>query len=93
MHQSAMTVFERAAQRLAGRSEQAAAIEMTQHSARLLEIERGIRKIRDGAVDDGIALLHNADIRKHSLRWRLAIALMRIAPRLAGPLIRLRDRA
>lgn len=92
MHQSAMTVFDRAAQRLAGRPEQAVAIEMTQHSARLLEIERGIRKIRDGAVDDGIALLHNADIRKHSLRWRLAITLMRIAPRLAGPLIRFRDR-
>lgn len=92
MHQSAMTVFERAVQRLAGRPEQAAAAEMVQQSIRLLEIEKGIRKIRDGAVGDGIVLLHQADVHKHSLRWRLALALMRVAPSLARPLMRFRDR-
>lgn len=92
MHQSAMTVFEHAEQRLAGRPEQAIAAEMVQSSARLLEIEKGIRKIRDGSVGDGIELLHQADVHKHSLRWRLALALMRVAPRLARPLIRMRDR-
>lgn len=92
MHQSALTVFERAEQRLAGRPEQAAAAEMRAKTAKALEAEMGIGRVRAGATGEGVTMLRNAEVHKQSLRWRIAMALIRIAPWMAGPLIRFRDR-
>ncbi len=92
MHQSALTVFERAEQRLAGRPEQATAAEMRARTARALEAELGIGRLRAGATGEGVTMLRNAEVHKRSLRWRIAMALIRVAPWMAGPLIRFRDR-
>ncbi|MDB5686811.1 MAG: hypothetical protein JWR77_1400 [Rhizorhabdus sp.] len=92
MHQSALMVFERAEQRLAGRPERAVAAEMRAKTAKALEAEMGIGRVRAGATDEGVTMLRNAEVHKRSLRWRVAMALIRIAPWMAGPLIRFRDR-
>jgi len=92
MHQSALTVFERAEQRLAGRPEQATAAAMRAKTAKALEAELGIGRVRAGATGEGVTMLRNAGIHERSPRWRIAMALIRVAPWLAGPLIRFRDR-
>jgi len=92
MNQSEMMVYEHARQRLEGRPEQAVAIEMYDRTAKLLEAELGLGRVRAGATGEGVNMLRAAEVHKRSLRWRIAMLLIRIAPGLAGPLIRLRDK-
>jgi glycosyltransferase involved in cell wall biosynthesis len=92
MNQSEMMVYENARQRLEGRPEQAVAIEMYARTAKMLEAELGIGRVRAGATGEGVNMLRAAEVHKRSLRWRIAMLLIRIMPPLAGPLIRLRDK-
>lgn len=92
MNQSEMMVFEHARQRLEGRPEQAVAAEMYARTAKMLEAELGIGRVKAGATGEGVNMLRAAEVHKRSLRWRIAMLLIRIAPGLAGPLIRLRDK-
>ncbi len=89
---SALTVYENAAQRLAGRSEQLIAEAMCITLQKAMIAERGLGRIREGATGEGVTLLRSADVHRRSMRWRLAMGLIRVLPGLAGPLIRFRDR-
>ncbi len=92
MLESARRVFDRAARRLGERAESEAAAEMCAAIDRGIEAEAGLIRIREGETHEGVALLLEAGVHERSLRWRIAMALIRFAPRLARPLIRLRDK-
>jgi len=81
-------VYANAADMLAGRPEAAAALAVGRHYARRLAWVDGEALIMEGKVSAGLALLQDAAAR--SPRWRLAIAVMRRAPWVAAPLLRLR---
>jgi cellulose synthase/poly-beta-1,6-N-acetylglucosamine synthase-like glycosyltransferase len=81
-------VYAKAAAMLAGRPEAAAAQTVGRHYAQRLAWAEGEALIIEGRVSAGLALLRDAGVR--SRRWRLAIAMMRRAPWVAAPLLRLR---
>jgi cellulose synthase/poly-beta-1,6-N-acetylglucosamine synthase-like glycosyltransferase len=92
MLQSALTVYERACDRLAGRPEHTIADAMCETLRKAIVAEQGLIRIREGATGEGVAMLRGSDIHRRSVRWRVAMLLIRMLPSLAGPLIRFRDR-
>jgi glycosyltransferase involved in cell wall biosynthesis len=84
----ACAAYAKAAVLLEGRPEAAAARAMARRCRRELAWADGEALLRGGRIAPGLALLSRAGAR--SPRWRLALALMRRAPWLAVPLLRLR---
>ena len=88
MSATARVVYGKAMTALAGRPELAVATRM----AMLLDAERswleGEAMILAGEARRGLALL--SGIERRSLRWRLAMPVMRLVPGLARPLLRMR---
>jgi len=84
------SVYRAAAGRLAGRPE--AEIAENMRRACLDEALRaeGETLIIEGRTREGLDLLRRAGSRGRSLRWRMAMPLMRVLPRIAGPILRRR---
>lgn len=82
-------VYEQAVARLEGRSEQEAAREMLAKATNQLRIEEGIAAVLAHRTREGLALLRDSDVARSSAKWRAAMALFRVLPPLAGPVIRL----
>lgn len=81
--------FAQAAERLAGRPEQAAAREMLAKAENQLRIEQGLAQALEGRTREGVALLRRTDLARRSLKWRLAMTTFQLFPALAGPVLRL----
>jgi glycosyltransferase involved in cell wall biosynthesis len=92
MLRSALQVYQGAAERLLGRPEAHDAETMSTITQRAIIAEEGLGRIREGATSEGVSLLRDAAVHQRSLRWRVAMMLIRLAPPLARPLIRFRDR-
>jgi len=84
------TVYRKAVEALAGRPEQDVAKAMLAQIAANQERAEGEALILAGEARRGLALLRNAE--GLSLRWRLALPVMRVFPALAAPLLRMRAR-
>ena len=82
------SVYAKAAIMLADRPEVATARAVGRRYAQRLAWAEGEALVIEGRVAAGLALLQDAGAR--SPRWRLAIAVMRRAPWVAAPLLRLR---
>ena len=80
--------FAQAAERLAGRPEQAAALEMLAVAENQLRIEQGLAAIVQHRTREGLALLRQTDIAGSSAKWRIAMTAFRLLPPLAGPVVR-----
>ena len=87
---SAEQVYRNAANRLAGRPEVATAMRMLNAVRREISWIEGEELIRAGRAREGIAVLTDAGADQRSLRWRLAMPLMRAIPPLAPLLVQLR---
>jgi glycosyltransferase involved in cell wall biosynthesis len=87
---SAEQVYRNAAARLTSRPEGATATRMLDAVRREISWIEGEELIRAGRAREGIAVLTGAGADRRSLRWRLAMPLMRIAPPLAPLLVQLR---
>lgn len=84
------TVYRKALDALTGRPEQHAVTAMLAQIDARKNLVEGEDLILSGEPRRGLALLgHAADL---SLRWRLALPVMRLFPALAAPLLRLRAR-
>jgi glycosyltransferase involved in cell wall biosynthesis len=81
-------VYSQLAERLAGRPEQQDALAMLAALRAQYDWSEGERLILQGDTRTGLALLQGADQR--SLRWRIALPVMRVFPGLARPMLRLR---
>jgi GT2 family glycosyltransferase len=90
MLQASCLLYGKAAAALDGRPEQAVARDMLAACERRLRWLEGEAMILGGQPDAGLRLL--ADAAGRSRRWRTAMAVMRRAPWLAAPLLRLRAR-
>ena len=90
MLESAHKVFDHARARLATRPEAAAANDMCMAIERDIEAEAGLAQIRAGDARAGVAMLARAGVGDRGLHWRIALALMRVLPGLARPLLRAR---
>jgi glycosyltransferase involved in cell wall biosynthesis len=82
-------VYEKLIVSLAGRPEEAIAREMLSKALVMRRWVEGQALVKDGDVSRGLAMMRGTD--GVSLRWRLAMPLMRLFPGLAAPLLRLRD--
>jgi len=83
-------VYLNSAQRLGTRPEAATSQRMLEHIRRKLRWIEGESLIRAGRPREGVALLSDAHADQRSLRWRLAMPLMRRMPWLAPMLIHIR---
>lgn len=88
MLEASCTMYDKAARSLQGRSEQAVAQRMLAMCQRKLRWLDGEDLILAGSVSDG--LLRLTDAQERSLRWRIALDIMRRAPQAAATLIKLR---
>jgi glycosyltransferase involved in cell wall biosynthesis len=82
-------VYEKLVVSLAGRPEEAVARDMLSRAATMRRWIEGEALVKDGEVSRGLDMMRGTD--GASLRWRLAIPLMRMFPGLAAPLLRLRQ--
>lgn len=85
-----MRVYENAISRLEDRPEAATATKMLEKIGRETAWIEGEEMIRDGRPQEGIAVLTDAGADRRSLRWRVAMPLMRRMPWLASALIQIR---
>lgn len=83
-------VYEKACEALRARPERAVAEHMLGVYRQQLRWAEGEARILAGDVSGGLSLLNDADGR--SLRWRLALAVMRRAPSLSVFMVRIRSR-
>lgn len=83
-------VYRKAVAALAGRPEQAVAAAMLDAIAARKNWIEGEALIRAGEARRGLALLKRSD--QLSLRWRMALPVMRLIPALAAPMLRIRRR-
>ena len=81
-------VYEKLVIALAGRPEEAVARDMLAKSQTARRWIEGQALVQDGDVARGLAMMRGSGGK--SLRWKLAMPLMRIFPGLAGPLLKLR---
>lgn len=86
-------VYEKARDRLAGKPEQAVAARMAEETAREIRWEEGELLVRSGQIAAGLALLHDSGVEGRSLRWRIAMPLMRMLPPIARPILEYRKRS
>jgi glycosyltransferase involved in cell wall biosynthesis len=85
----AQGVYEKLVASLAGRPEEAVAREMLAKAVAWRRWIDGQALVKDGDVSRGLAMMRGTS--GASLRWRLAMPLMRMFPGLAAPLLRLRQ--
>jgi len=85
----AYEVYEKLIVTLAGRPEETVAREMLSRSVAIRRWIEGQALVNGGDVSRGLDMMRDNDDR--SLRWRLAMPLMRMFPGLAAPLLRLRQ--
>lgn len=88
MFEASCTMYDKARRALQGRPEQAVAQRMLSACQRSLRWRDGEELILAGSVRDG--LLRLTDAHERSLRWRIAIGIMRRAPRAAAAILKLR---
>jgi glycosyltransferase involved in cell wall biosynthesis len=88
MFESNCAVYRKASTALEGRPEKVVADRMLASSERILRWLDGEERILRGDVAGG--LLQLADAQGRSLRWRIALAVMRRAPAMATALLRMR---
>ena len=93
MMKCVVRVYRGAAARMAGRPEAAIADAMRATIERAIAHEEGDALVRAGKAREGIALLRQANLDGKSLRWRVALGVMRAAPVLARPILEWRARA
>lgn len=84
--------YEKAQAALADRPERTVAAAMAQATARQIQWEEGELLVRSGQIVAGLRLLHGSGIGRQSLRWRVAMPLMRALPPLAKPILDYRRR-
>lgn len=83
-------VYAKAETALRGRPEAAIAAHMRTSTLRQIDWIAGEAMIREGRTRDGVALLTRSGADRRSLRWRVAMPIMRAAPGLAPLLIDMR---
>ncbi|WP_157216910.1 glycosyltransferase family 2 protein [Flavisphingomonas formosensis] len=85
-------VYEKAAEALPERPEAATATAMAEQIGRQIQWEEGELLIRSGQVAAGLRLLDSSGVERRSLRWRIAMPLMRALPSIAKPMLDYRRR-
>lgn len=81
-------VYARAVARLGGRPERDAARAMLAQAERVLDYEEGLEDVLAGRTREGLGRLRRSGIAARSRKWRLGLAIFRLFPALAGPVIR-----
>lgn len=91
MLRTALTVTRRAGERLRGRPEEAAAAESCRRIERDIAVAEALNLLKHGEVRTALAQFDRVGTDTLTPRWRLALQVMRIAPFLAVPLMKLRQ--
>lgn len=93
MYGATLAVMEKARTALAGRPESAAAGAMCRRLEWHIAVEHSFRRIAEGDVRAGAADLARLGLGARSPRWRILLPLLRLAPFLGPPLMRLRRKS
>ena len=91
MLKTALVATGRAQERLQGRPEAQAAAEMCVTIARDIEVAEAFSLLDAGKIAPALAVFDRVGTDMLTPRWRLALRLMKIAPVLAPPLLKLRQ--
>ena len=90
MLQTTLVVMQNARERLQGRPEEATATEMCAHIEKEMEVASAFELLHRGSVSAAIGEFDRIGVDMVSPRWRAVLRLLKIAPFLAGPLLKLR---
>ncbi|KKC26054.1 glycosyltransferase family 2 protein [Sphingomonas sp. SRS2] len=90
MLRTALVATGRARERLKGRPEELAAAEMCSELEKDIEVAEAFELLHQGQTRPALAKFARVNTDRLTGKWRLILRLLRIAPFLAGPLLKLR---